>query len=88
MKTKEIQVQCAGGLHLRVAAAVVTAVKRQQSEVFLRCAGCPRANACSVMELLQLGAARGTSLEVTVEGPDEEATLQALTGIFETGGGI
>ena len=88
MKTREMKVQCEGGLHLRVAAAIVTAVRSRKSEVFMKCAGCSRANACSVMELLKLGAARGTPMEVTVEGPDEDTILEVLAGIFESGGGI
>ena len=88
MKKSHVILQCEGGLHLRVAARIVNEVQHRQSEVHVRCEGCPWANACSVFELLKLGAAQGTPLEITVEGPDEEATLQALAGAFNEGVGI
>ena len=88
MKTSQLIVQCEGGLHLRVAAQIVKAVNNHQSAVHIRCEGCPRANACSIFELLKLGASRGTPLEVTADGPDEEATLIALSEVFDGGGGI
>ena len=88
MKTRQLIVQCEGGLHLRVAAQIVKEMQRRRSTVHLRCAGCPRANACSIFELLNLGAAKGTSLEIVAEGPDEDATLRALAEVFGEGAGI
>jgi phosphocarrier protein HPr len=88
MKSCRVVVQCEGGLHLRVAAQIVKQVQAHRSQVHVRCAGCPRANACSIFELLKLGAARGTPLEVTVEGPDEEEALAAVAGSFADGSGI
>ena len=86
MKSRSIKVQCEGGLHLRVAARIAKAAQQCQSAVHLRCAGCPWANGCSVMEILKLGVQHGTPLEVKVEGVDEEATLQAVTGLLDRGG--
>ena len=88
MKTRQWIVECEGGLHLRVAAQIEREVQHHQSEVHFQCKGCPRANACSIFELLKLGASRGTPLEITVEGPDEDATLQALAAAFNEGAGI
>ena len=88
MQTRQVTIQCEGGLHLRVAARVVKQMQHHQSAVHIRCQDCPRANACSIFELLKLGATPGTSLEVTAEGPDEEAILQALCEIFDEGAGI
>ena len=88
MKTRRLTVQCEGGLHLRVAAQIVKQAQRHQATVHLRCAGCPRANACSIFELLKLGAAKGTPLEIVAEGPDEEAALRALIELFGEGAGI
>lgn len=82
MKNSQVILQCEGGLHLRVAARIVSAVQHRQSTVHVRCEGCPWANACSIFELLKLGAAQGTPLEVTVEGIDEDDTLQALSGVL------
>ena len=88
MQTRQLIVQCEGGLHLRVAARIVKAMDHHRSKVHVRCAGCPRANACSIFELLKLGAAKGTSLEIVAEGPDEEAVLRALAEVFGEGAGI
>ena len=88
MKTRQLIVQCEGGLHLRVAAQIVKAAQRHQAQVHLRCAGCPRANACSIFELLKLGAAQGMPLEITAEGPDEDEALRALEELFGEGSGI
>ena len=87
MKQSQVIVKCQGGLHLRIAARIVNEVQHRQSEVHVRCKDCPWANACSIFELLKLGAEQGTPLEVTVEGADEEETLQAVAGLFEGGKG-
>ncbi len=88
MKTRQLTIQCEGGLHLRVAAQIVKQMRHRQSTVHLRCEGCPRANACSVFELLKLGATKGTPLEIVAEGPDEDAVLLALAEVFDAGSGI
>jgi len=88
MKTQKWTIQCKGGLHLRVAAQIVKEVEQRQSEVHIRCKGCPHADACSIFDLIRLGAVEGTPIEVQAEGPDEEATLEALSTVFGNGGGI
>ncbi len=88
MKTRQLIVQCEHGLHLRVAAQVVQAAQRHHSQLRIGCEGCPRANACSIFELLKLGASRGTPLEIEADGPDEDAALRALAEVFEAGSGI
>jgi phosphocarrier protein HPr len=88
MKKRQITVECEGGLHLRVAAGIVKEVQQHRCKVHFRCEGCPLADACSIFDLLKLGAAKGTSIEVSVEGPDEDAMLLALEGRFVAGAGI
>ena len=88
MKTRQLIVQCEGGLHLRVAARIVKEMKNHRSAVHFQCEGCPRANACSIFELLKLGATRGTALVIVAEGPDEEVALRAVAGHFDAGAGI
>ena len=88
MKTRQLIVQCEGGLHLRVAAQIVKEMQQHLSTVHLQCAGCPRANACSIFELLKLGASKGTPIEIVAEGIDEDATLRALVEVFGEGAGI
>ncbi len=88
MKTSQWVVQNEGGVHLRVAAEIVKTVQQHRSDVRVTCEGCPIANANSILQLLTLGAVKGTFLNVTAEGPDEDATLHELSGVFEGGAGI
>ena len=88
MKSQSVTVRCPEGLHLRVASEIAKIAMRAEGSVHVHCEGCPRANACSVLELLTLGATLGTPLEIVVDSPDEDSVLQALTDVFEAGGGI
>jgi phosphotransferase system HPr (HPr) family protein len=75
---------------MRVASEISKIAQQSGAAVHIQCDGCPRADACSVLQLLMLGATPGTPLEIVVEGPDENETavLHALAGVFENGGGI
>ena len=90
MKTQNVIVQCEHGLHLRVASQVSKIARLSGTSVHILCEGCPKADACSVIQLLTLGAATGTPLEIIAEGSDEneDAVLRALADVFEHGGGI
>jgi len=88
MKKCSVIVSCEHGLHARIAARVVEVAREHHATVHVSCAGCSRANACSILDLMRLGAGIGTRLEVVAEGPDEEAVVAALTDVFEGGGGI
>ena len=88
MKKSQIILRREGGLHLRVAAQIVKEVKDHRSAVRFHHDGGAPANAESIFELLALGAMEGAPIEITVEGPDEEATLKALSEVFEGGAGI
>ncbi len=88
MKTRSMKIGCENGLHLRVAAEVVRRVQRHKSAVGLACKGCPRADACSIIELMMLGAGNGTEIEVEADGSDEDEVLNSLYDLFEGGSGI
>jgi phosphocarrier protein HPr len=88
MKARHWIVKDESGVHLRVAAEIVKNVQRHQSDVQVAGAAGPVADAASIMQLLSLGAVKGTPLQVTAEGPDEEATLRDLSQFFEDGAGI
>ena len=75
-------------MHLRVAAAVVKVAQNHDSDVTVKCNGCPGANACSILELISLGASCGTHIEVIANGSDENAVIEALVEVFEQGSGI
>lgn len=88
MKSRSVVVRCEHGLHARVAARIVKLAQKHEAEVHVHCDGCPRANACSILELLRLGAGFGTRLQVVAVGPDEESAVNALTDVFRDGDGI
>ena len=89
MTTRDVVVQCEHGLHLRVASSVAgVALKHRKTYVQLSCDNCRNANACSILELLTLGAGKGTHLEIVADGPDEADVITALTEIFDQGAGI
>lgn len=88
MITQNVTIRCEEGLHLRIASKVAKIAQRAGGSIHIRCQGCPHANACSVLDLLTLGAAAGTPLEIIAEGPNEVQAVQELTEIFEAGGGI
>lgn len=88
MKTREVVVKTEHGLHLRVAGQIVKLAGEHDCRVKLSCDGCRHADACSVMQLLMLGAARGAHVSVQADGPDEEAVVERLTDLFQDGAGI
>ena len=88
MRNSHIIVRCEHGLHARVAARIVKVVRAHDSEVHIRCGKCPRARACSILELITLGASVGTPIEVSADGPDEDEVVEALAEVFEAGGGV
>lgn len=85
---KELTLQSENGLHLRVAGEIVKLVKSHDCQLSISCDGCKYANACSIMQLLTLGATKGTKVEVNAEGPDGEAVLEKLTTLLGDGAGI
>jgi phosphotransferase system HPr (HPr) family protein len=88
MTSRLVTVRCPQGLHLRLASSIAKIAQASAATVNIGCEGCPQSNACSVLQLLMLGATAGTTLEIAAEGPGEEAVLAALAEVFEQGGGI
>ncbi|MDF1561613.1 MAG: HPr family phosphocarrier protein [Deltaproteobacteria bacterium] len=74
------------GLHARAAATLVKETNRFESEVFLIRDG-NEVNGKSIMGVLTLAAAQGTSVEVRCEGSDAQAALSAIEAVFRSGFG-
>lgn len=70
------------GLHARVAAMIVKEASKFSSDIYLEKNGL-RANCKSILGLLALGASKGSTLELTAEGEDEEAALKAIKELFD-----
>lgn len=88
MKIQDIKLQNKHGLHLRVAGEIVKLAKSHECKVSVSCHGCKHADGCSIMQLLTLDAASGSTLHVQTDGPDEDVVLRKLEGLLTDGEGI
>ena len=76
------------GLHARAAAKLVRVASAFQSQVQLRrLEGDVTADAKSILSVLMLAAGRGTELQASAEGVDEEAAMDAIERLFAEGFG-
>ncbi len=76
------------GLHARAAAKVVRVARGFQSQLQLRrLEGGESVDAKSILSVLMLAASRGTQLQASAEGVDEEAAMNALDKLFTEGFG-
>ena len=76
------------GLHARAAAQLVRLAGKFKSRIILkRIDNNVIADAKSILSVLTLAAAKGTHLELEVEGEDEQKALQAIEEIFVKGFG-
>jgi phosphocarrier protein HPr len=86
MTTQTVTVINQLGLHARAAARFVHLATRFESQIRVG-----RKNKVmdgkSIMGILLLAAARGTSLTISAEGPDEEAAVAALMELVQSGFG-
>lgn len=73
----------ARGLHARASAKLVKLASSFDSEIKVTRDG-STVDARSIMGLLMLGAGKGCSIEVSAEGPDAEAAIEALKDLVAT----
>ena len=74
------------GLHARAAAQLVQVANRFRSEIHVEKDG-TQVNGKSIMGVLTLAAAKGSSIKVSVEGDDAEPAMIALAKVIENGFG-
>lgn len=70
------------GLHARAATKLVQCCQPFDANIVVN-RGAQQADASNIMALLMLGAPCGTELEVSAEGEDAEAALEAIEALFE-----
>ena len=70
------------GLHLRAAGTFVQVASQFEAEIWVE-RETMRANAKSIMSLLSLAAAKGTSLKITAEGADATEAVDELVSLVE-----
>ncbi len=76
------------GLHARAAAVLVRLAGKYESKIILtRTDKNVMADAKSILSVLTLAAAKGTHLEVSVEGEDEAEAFKAICEVFADGFG-
>ncbi|HET9013242.1 MAG TPA: HPr family phosphocarrier protein [Gemmatimonadaceae bacterium] len=81
MQVREIRLRHTNGLHARVAARVVKVAGRFRSRIVL-CCGERRASARSIMAVMMLAAAFGATVRLEIEGPDEQAAVEAMSAVL------
>ena len=87
MVSKNVTIINAEGMHMRPAGMIAKAVKAHpDSEVILKANG-KDIKAKAVMQIMAAGLKKGTEVEITVNGGDEQAMLDELVKMFEDGFG-
>jgi phosphocarrier protein HPr len=79
---RDIEILNRLGLHARASAKLTQTAGQFQSEVWLSRNG-RRINGKSIMGVMMLAAARGTSIRLETRGPDEEQAMDALVALIE-----
>ena len=77
MIKKDLKIINKLGLHARAAVKLVEVASRFDSHIFL-CRNGREVNGKSIMGVMMLAASQGTSIEVSVDGPDETAAMDCI----------
>ncbi|MBD3403751.1 HPr family phosphocarrier protein [candidate division GN15 bacterium] len=72
------------GLHARPSALLVSTATRFESDVYFTKDGL-RVNGKSIMGVMMLAAEKDSEIVVEAEGPDEEAAVEELVKVIESG---
>ncbi len=88
MNSQTVTITNARGLHARASAKFVTAVARLPETVMVHVSKDDNiVTGSSIMGLMMLGAARGDSIIISVEGEGADAALKKLVGLVMDGFG-
>lgn len=87
MRTTERTVLNPSGIHLRPAAVFVKTAAGFASKVTLENVelGKPPVDAKSMISVMTAGARQGHRVRLTAEGPDEDAAIEALETLIDSG---
>lgn len=72
------------GLHARPASQVVKAANSYESRVTVGPTGSDGVDAASMLAITGLGVGPGDEVDITADGPDEEAAIDELEAILTT----
>jgi phosphocarrier protein HPr len=81
MQQREAEIVNRLGLHARASAKLTQLAGQFKSEVWLTRNG-RRVNAKSIMGVMMLAAAKGSSISIETDGPDEEQAIAALAQLI------
>jgi phosphocarrier protein len=81
MLQREAEIVNKLGLHARASAKLTQMAGQYKSNVWLTRNG-KRVNAKSIMGVMMLAAAKGTTIGIEIDGPDEEKAMLALTELI------
>ncbi len=86
MRKSEIEIVNRLGLHARAAAKFIQTAGRFPCDIEVS-RGEKKINGKSIMGVMMLAAAQGAVIEITVNGPEEDAALDALVALVTDGFG-
>lgn len=90
MYEKETLVKNKSGIHARPASVFVKLAKGFSSSITIKNLSCNpvrSANAKSMLNILTLCLVKGTSVSICAEGDDQEAAVEALINLIDSGCG-
>jgi phosphocarrier protein len=82
MAEREIEIVNKLGLHARASAKLTQTASHFPCEIWISRNG-RRVNGKSIMGVMMLAAARGTSIKLETIGPEEDAAMAALVALIE-----
>jgi phosphocarrier protein len=82
MKKKDLLIENKLGLHARAAAQIVKAATGFNSKILLSKDGI-EVDGKSIMGIMMMAAARGTTVLVSAEGDDEDMALEGMEKLFK-----
>jgi phosphocarrier protein len=81
MPTAEVEIVNKLGLHARASAKLTQTATRYRSEVHMERKG-RRINAKSIMGVMMLAAAKGSTVKIETEGPDADEAMRAIVELI------
>lgn len=84
MYVKDVMVQNKVGLHARPATFFIQKANEFKSSIWAEKEE-RRVNAKSLLGVLSLGIVGGTSIRIIADGPDEEAAVESLVQLVQSG---
>ena len=81
MQQREVEIVNKLGLHARAAAKLTQLAAKFDCEIFIERAG-RKVNAKIIMGVMMLAAGKGTRVQLSTDGTDEAAAIEALAALI------